>query len=126
MSRAYASTVLAAPVPEVWRHLRDFGALEAYYPITEVLEVDRPGDQVGCSCFNSAEIPAICGVAIDVPDMVVVDSGGVNVPATMASCIAWSAGYDVAARRFTPGAAMSGFSRFAFSKLGPRDEKSAT
>lgn len=48
MTLAYASTVISAPVDTVWPYLRDFGALDAYYPVTEVLGVDRPGDQVGC------------------------------------------------------------------------------
>ena len=48
MTHAYASTVIDAPVADVWRHLRDFGNIDAYYPPTETIDVDGPGDRVGC------------------------------------------------------------------------------
>lgn len=45
MTRAYASTVIDAPVGQVRRHLRDFGDIDAYYAPTETTDVDGPGDQ---------------------------------------------------------------------------------
>jgi hypothetical protein len=48
MTRAYASTVIDGPVEQVWRHLRDFGNIDAYYAPTETTDVDGLGDQVGC------------------------------------------------------------------------------
>lgn len=47
MTHAYASTVIDAPVAEVWRHLRDFGNIDAYYPPTETIGIDGSGDKVG-------------------------------------------------------------------------------
>src|SRR5262245_42127301 len=71
-------------------------------------------------------MPAMCGLDIDVPCSDVAAEFGTTVPATMASCTACcvelSATY--AAMMSTPGAVMSGFSRLALARVGPRDEKS--
>ena len=67
------------------------------------------GDQVGCACRTRAATPAVCGEAIDVPEMRVEP---VPVPTA-------TDGMD------TPGAATSGF--WALSPLrGPLELKSAT
>src|SRR2546430_4677399 len=66
----------------------------------------RSGDQLGFSAFSSAQAPATCGVAIDVP---------LSVPYL-------SPGNDE--RMLTPGAAISGFIVRSFG-VGPRDEKLA-
>jgi len=50
MPRVYVSTVLPAPVAEVWRLIRDFNALPAWTPFVRDSRIEggmRP-DQVGC------------------------------------------------------------------------------
>ena len=72
------------------------------------------GDQSGCLEMSSAATPAMCGVAIDVPD-----SLSHRLPA-------WFSG-ETAATMSTPGAMMSGLPRSPPLKSdGPRDEKPAT
>ncbi|CAB4835591.1 unannotated protein [freshwater metagenome] len=65
------------------------------------------GDQDGCASATNAAIPAVCGLAIDVPDRTI---AAVPLP-TEAETTA------------TPGAAMSGLS--ALSERGPFDENDA-
>src|SRR5262249_58203305 len=72
------------------------------------------GDQVGCADMSSAATPAMCGVAIDVPD-----SLSHRLPA-------WFSG-ETAATMLTPGAMMSGLPRSPpLNRDGPADEKPAT
>ena len=54
-----------------------------------IADFSAAGDQFGCRAFKSAMMPATCGVAIDVPDII-------------------SEEFTVAARMLAPGAAMSG------------------
>src|SRR5258708_7274816 len=72
------------------------------------------GDQSGCLLMMSAAIPAMCGVAIEVPDSL------------SYSRLLWFFG-ETAAITFTPGAMMSGFKRSPpLDRAGPRLEKPAT
>lgn len=50
MARVYVSTVIAAPVAEVWRVIRDFNALPAWTPFVRDSRIEGGmlGDQVGC------------------------------------------------------------------------------
>ena len=67
------------------------------------------GDHVGCACRTRAATPAVCGDAIDVPDMRIEP---VPVPTS-------TDGMD------TPGAATSGFCALS-PRRGPLELKSAT
>ena len=81
-----------------------------------VIIADRTavGDQVGFLLRIRAAIPAMCGVAIEVPD-----SRSHRLPS-------WFAG-ETAASTSTPGAMMSGFSRSPpLLGDGPREENAAT
>src|SRR5439155_18824844 len=81
-----------------------------------VIIADRTanGDQVGFLLRMRAAIPAMCGVAIEVPD-----SRSHRLPS-------WFAG-DTAASTSTPGAMMSGFNRSPpLLGDGPREENAAT
>ncbi len=50
MPRVYVSTVIAAPVAEVWRVIRDFNALPDWTPFVRDSRIEGGlrGDQVGC------------------------------------------------------------------------------
>ncbi len=50
MTRVYASSIINAPVAEVWAHIRDFNALPKWHPgfVNSRIEDGRPGDSVGC------------------------------------------------------------------------------
>jgi uncharacterized protein YndB with AHSA1/START domain len=50
MARAHASSVINAPIEEVWAHIRDFRALDDWHPgiRSSVLEDGGPSDRVGC------------------------------------------------------------------------------
>lgn len=50
MARAYASTILKAPVEAVWRLVRDFNALPSWSPgvVRSEIEGGRDSDVVGC------------------------------------------------------------------------------
>ena len=50
MAKAYASTIIDAPVEAVWATARDFGALSAWLPAVErsYIEDGRDPDSVGC------------------------------------------------------------------------------
>lgn len=48
MTRAYASSVLQAPLEPVWNHLRDFSTIDTYLPTVELIEMQGPPDRVGC------------------------------------------------------------------------------
>lgn len=50
MARAYASTIIDAPVEAVWDAVRDFNALPAWVPAVERSEIEDglPSDAVGC------------------------------------------------------------------------------
>jgi carbon monoxide dehydrogenase subunit G len=50
MARAHASSVINAPVEEVWKRIRDFNALADWHPgiATSEIEGGRQSDQVGC------------------------------------------------------------------------------
>src|SRR5699024_10137667 len=79
-----------------------------------IADLTSIGDQSGCFDMSSAATPAMCGVAIDVPD-----SLSHRLPA-------WFCG-ETAATMSTPGAMMSGLPRSPPLKSdGPRDEKPAT
>jgi len=50
MAKAYTSTVIAAPVAEVWRVVRDFNGLPNWAPfvVESRIEQNMPADQIGC------------------------------------------------------------------------------
>jgi Polyketide cyclase / dehydrase and lipid transport len=50
MARAYASSVINAPVEQVWARIRDFNALPKWHPGVAKSEIEggKPADQVGC------------------------------------------------------------------------------
>ncbi|MEM7021216.1 MAG: SRPBCC family protein [Pseudomonadota bacterium] len=50
MARAHASTVIDAPIDQVWAHIRDFNNLPDWHPGVEssVIEDGGPSDRVGC------------------------------------------------------------------------------
>lgn len=50
MPRAYASSVIPAPVAEVWTLIRDFNGLPDWHPAIADSEIEggRPADSVGC------------------------------------------------------------------------------
>jgi uncharacterized protein YndB with AHSA1/START domain len=49
MARAYASSVINAPIEQVWAHIRDYNGLPAWHPgvKTSRIENDRPANEVG-------------------------------------------------------------------------------
>ena len=65
--------------------------------------------QSGCACFTSRAVPAVCGVAIEVPDSV---SGPLPVPMPAEAML-------------TPGAVTCGFNALS-PERGPADEKLAS
>jgi hypothetical protein len=50
MARAHASSVINAPIDEVWARIRDFNALPDWHPGVAKSEIEGsvPSDQVGC------------------------------------------------------------------------------
>lgn len=50
MARAYASSVINAPIDQVWAHIRDFNGLPSWHPAVEasVIEDGRPSLEIGC------------------------------------------------------------------------------
>ena len=49
MPRVFTSTVVGAPVGEVWTLLRDFAAIGSWHPALPPCEIeDGPADRVGC------------------------------------------------------------------------------
>jgi hypothetical protein len=50
MARAHASSVLNAPIEEVWARIRDFNGLPKWHPGVARSEIEggQPSDQVGC------------------------------------------------------------------------------
>ncbi|MEM7025726.1 MAG: SRPBCC family protein [Pseudomonadota bacterium] len=50
MARAHASTVINAPIRDVWAHIRDFNGLDDWHPgiKSSVIEDGGPSDRVGC------------------------------------------------------------------------------
>jgi hypothetical protein len=50
MARAHASSVINAPIEQVWAHIRDFRALDDWHPgiRSSVIEDGGPSDRVGC------------------------------------------------------------------------------
>ena len=50
MARAHASSVIDAPIEQVWRRIRDFNALADWHPgiANSKIEGGKPSDQVGC------------------------------------------------------------------------------
>jgi len=50
MVRVYVSSIINAPIEQVWEYLRDFGTLHKWFPtVTDChIEGDRRADQVGC------------------------------------------------------------------------------
>jgi hypothetical protein len=50
MARAHASSVINAPIEQVWAHIRDFNGLEDWHPgiKSSVIEDGGPSDRVGC------------------------------------------------------------------------------
>ena len=50
MSKVMTSTVVDAPVAEVWPLLRDFAAIASWHPYLTECQIDNgPADRVGCS-----------------------------------------------------------------------------
>src|SRR3954470_1072462 len=88
-------------------------------------------DQSGWSCRSRAMMPAMCGLAIEVPEMIrsllpAWNPEGSEAPVQPAATMqVWPVWTEVMLR---PGAAMSGFSRRGEPKMrrGPREEKLAT
>uniref|UniRef100_A0A8R7QPS1 Uncharacterized protein n=1 Tax=Triticum urartu TaxID=4572 RepID=A0A8R7QPS1_TRIUA len=78
------------------------------------------GDQVGCAFLISTATPLMCGVDMDVPDMMS------NLYAISLGGWASPLGMGTAAMMFTPGPVMSGLRIPWFCLLGPRDENGAT
>ena len=50
MARAHASSVINAPIEEVWARIRDFNGLPSWHPGVARSEIEggTPSDQVGC------------------------------------------------------------------------------
>ena len=50
MARAHASSVINAPIDEVWARIRDFNALPEWHPGVAKSEIEggEPSDRVGC------------------------------------------------------------------------------
>lgn len=50
MARAHASSVINAPIEQVWAHIRDFKTLDDWHPgiRSSVIEDGGPSDRVGC------------------------------------------------------------------------------
>jgi len=50
MARAYASSVIAAPIEQVWARIRDFNGLPEWHPGVKAsaIEDGGPSDRVGC------------------------------------------------------------------------------
>jgi hypothetical protein len=50
MARAHASSVINAPIEQVWERIRDFNGLATWHPGIAKSEVEgsKPSDQVGC------------------------------------------------------------------------------
>jgi hypothetical protein len=50
MARAHASSVINAPIEQVWNRIRDFNGLPKWHPAVAKSEVEggKPADQVGC------------------------------------------------------------------------------
>jgi Polyketide cyclase / dehydrase and lipid transport len=50
MARAHASSVINAPIDQVWAHIRDFNGLAQWHPAVAKSEIDGggPSDRVGC------------------------------------------------------------------------------
>ncbi|MFT4539184.1 MAG: hypothetical protein ACI841_002355 [Planctomycetota bacterium] len=50
MARVFTSSVLNAPIAQVWARIRDFNALPTWNPNVSESEIEdgRPGDAVGC------------------------------------------------------------------------------
>jgi Polyketide cyclase / dehydrase and lipid transport len=49
MPQVFTSTVVGAPVGEVWALLRDFAAIGSWHPAPPPCEIeDGPADRVGC------------------------------------------------------------------------------
>lgn len=50
MARSHASSVINAPIDQVWTHIRDFGGLSSWHPAVSasVIEDGRPSCDVGC------------------------------------------------------------------------------
>ena len=50
MARAHASSVIDAPIEQVWNRIRDFDGLPNWHPgvATSKIEGGQPSDQVGC------------------------------------------------------------------------------
>jgi uncharacterized protein YndB with AHSA1/START domain len=50
MARAHASSVINAPIEQVWRRIRDFNAMADWHPGIARSEIEggMPSDQVGC------------------------------------------------------------------------------
>ena len=50
MARAHASSVIDAPIEQVWNRIRDFNGVPNWHPgvATSKIEGGQPSDQVGC------------------------------------------------------------------------------
>ena len=50
MARAYASSVINAPIDQVWARIRDFNGLPSWHPGVAKSEIEggHPADRVGC------------------------------------------------------------------------------
>ena len=50
MARAHASSVIDAPIDQVWARIRDFNGLSNWHPAVARSEIEsnEPSDRVGC------------------------------------------------------------------------------
>ena len=50
MAKAYASSVINAPIDRVWAHIRDFNGLPSWHPAVKasVIEGGKPSLEIGC------------------------------------------------------------------------------
>lgn len=63
MPKIYVSTVIDAPIEEVWRVVRDFRRVAEYHSPIKTIEFpgDLPGDQMGCvrSAVNTLDMRVV-------------------------------------------------------------------
>ncbi len=50
MAKVFTSSVINAPIDEVWKKIRDFNALPEWHPVIadSYIENNEPGDKIGC------------------------------------------------------------------------------
>ena len=63
MAKIFRSSVINAPIDEVWAKIRDFNALPDWHPAftDSHIESDEPGDKVGASETSTSKMVEISG-----------------------------------------------------------------